>query len=78
MLAAGDNVAPSPSAVSAPTKHEIPEGYKILKEGKASILQKGNDVFYNEAQVTETAKYDFRDIPWPRLHWMSLEQLNRS
>jgi hypothetical protein len=35
----------------APAKPEIPEGYKILKEGKASILQKGNEVFYNEAQV---------------------------
>eukprot|EP00201_Polytomella_parva_P017700 CAMPEP_0175054124 /NCGR_PEP_ID=MMETSP0052_2-20121109/9323_1 /TAXON_ID=51329 ORGANISM="Polytomella parva, Strain SAG 63-3" /NCGR_SAMPLE_ID=MMETSP0052_2 /ASSEMBLY_ACC=CAM_ASM_000194 /LENGTH=534 /DNA_ID=CAMNT_0016318769 /DNA_START=180 /DNA_END=1781 /DNA_ORIENTATION=+ len=30
----------------------IPEGYVVKKEGKASILMKGNDVFYNEAQVT--------------------------
>ncbi|GFR46050.1 hypothetical protein Agub_g7520, partial [Astrephomene gubernaculifera] len=30
----------------------IPEGYKILQEGKARILKKGNEVFYNEAQVT--------------------------
>ena len=30
----------------------MPEGYKVLKEGQARILQKGNDVFYNEAQVT--------------------------
>lgn len=30
----------------------MPEGYKVLKEGQASILQRGNDVFYNEAQVS--------------------------
>jgi hypothetical protein len=32
--------------------HRVPPGYRVLKEGMASILQKGNDVFYNEAQVT--------------------------
>ena len=31
--------------------HNAPEGYKVMKEGMASILIKGNDVFYNEAQV---------------------------
>ncbi|KAG2433178.1 hypothetical protein HYH02_012720 [Chlamydomonas schloesseri] len=30
----------------------IPEGYKVLQEGQAKILHKGNEVFYNEAQVT--------------------------
>ena len=30
----------------------VPEGFRVFKEGMASILQKGNDVFYNEAQVT--------------------------
>lgn len=30
---------------------EVPEGYKVLTEGKGSILQKGNDVFYNPAQA---------------------------
>eukprot|EP00195_Chlamydomonas_chlamydogama_P004170 CAMPEP_0202922836 /NCGR_PEP_ID=MMETSP1392-20130828/78133_1 /ASSEMBLY_ACC=CAM_ASM_000868 /TAXON_ID=225041 /ORGANISM="Chlamydomonas chlamydogama, Strain SAG 11-48b" /LENGTH=576 /DNA_ID=CAMNT_0049616487 /DNA_START=1623 /DNA_END=3353 /DNA_ORIENTATION=+ len=30
----------------------VPDGFKVLTEGKASILQRGNDVFYNEAQVT--------------------------
>ncbi len=29
----------------------VPEGYRVLREGKAAILQKGNDVFYNPAQV---------------------------
>jgi hypothetical protein len=29
----------------------VPEGYCVMKEGMASILQKGNDVFYNKAQV---------------------------
>ena len=31
---------------------QIPEGYKVLTEGKGSILQKGNDVFYNPAQAS--------------------------
>lgn len=31
----------------------IPEGYKVLQEGQAKILHKGNEVFYNEAQVGE-------------------------
>ena len=30
---------------------DAPEGYKVLTEGKGSILQKGNDVFYNPAQA---------------------------
>ena len=30
----------------------VPEGYKVLTEGQASILQKGNDVFYNPAQAS--------------------------
>ncbi|CAL8462795.1 g2328 [Coccomyxa elongata] len=29
----------------------VPEGYTLLKEGQATILQHGNDVFYNPAQV---------------------------
>ncbi|KAK9861145.1 hypothetical protein WJX84_002997 [Apatococcus fuscideae] len=29
----------------------IPEGYQLRKEGKATILQQGNDVFFNPAQV---------------------------
>lgn len=32
---------------------QIPEGYKVLTEGKGSILQKGNDVFYNPAQASQ-------------------------
>jgi len=30
---------------------EPPEGYTVLQEGKARILQQANDVFYNKAQV---------------------------
>lgn len=30
---------------------QIPEGYAAQTEGKATILQKGNEVFYNPAQV---------------------------
>ncbi|GLC42577.1 hypothetical protein PLESTB_001115800 [Pleodorina starrii] len=51
-VAASDAAPAAAAANTAPAKPEIPEGYKILKEGKASILQKGNEVFYNEAQVT--------------------------
>ena len=29
----------------------MPDGYTLLKEGQATILQHGNDVFYNPAQV---------------------------
>ena len=28
-----------------------PEGFTVLQEGKARILQRENDVFYNKAQV---------------------------
>ena len=35
----------------SPGASAVPEGYKVMKEGMASILMKGNDVFYNEAQV---------------------------
>ncbi|KAG1676768.1 hypothetical protein FOA52_005057 [Chlamydomonas sp. UWO 241] len=31
---------------------EVPPGFTVRTEGMASILYKGNDVFYNEAQVT--------------------------
>lgn len=30
----------------------VPEGYTLLKEGQATILQHGNEVFYNPAQVS--------------------------
>ena len=36
---------------NASIHREIPEGYASRTEGKATILQKGNEVFYNEAQV---------------------------
>lgn len=46
-------------AVSCPPMHppvasmqcRVPKGYQVLKEGLGSILKKGNDVFYNEAQA---------------------------
>lgn len=37
------------------TDRTPPEGYKTLTEGKACILHKGNDVFYNPAQVRQLA-----------------------
>ncbi|GIL63660.1 hypothetical protein Vafri_17687 [Volvox africanus] len=50
------------TASSSPPKPKIPEGYTTLKEGKAIILKKGNEVFYNEAQVTN------RDLSIAALH----------
>ncbi|KXZ45265.1 hypothetical protein GPECTOR_56g361 [Gonium pectorale] len=48
-----DNATRDGTAAAAGTDPiAIPEGYKVLQEGRAKILQKGNDVFYNEAQVT--------------------------
>lgn len=37
--------------IATTSGREVPDGYKVLTEGKGSILQKGNDVFYNPAQV---------------------------
>ncbi|KAG2487113.1 hypothetical protein HYH03_014226 [Edaphochlamys debaryana] len=47
--AAGAAAGAGGSADAGPA---IPPGYKVLQEGQAKILQKGNEVFYNEAQVT--------------------------
>eukprot|EP00850_Spirogloea_muscicola_P006719 SM000032S12103 [mRNA] locus=s32:522953:532169:+ [translate_table: standard] len=41
-------MAAEPSAVAAPP---APEGFTVLAEGRARILQHGNDVFYNKAQI---------------------------
>ncbi|KAL3144470.1 hypothetical protein ABBQ32_004211 [Trebouxia sp. C0010 RCD-2024] len=37
--------------IATTSGREVPDGYKVRTEGKGSILQKGNDVFYNPAQV---------------------------
>ena len=39
------------ASVATTSGREVPDGYKVLTEGKGSILQKGNDVFYNPAQA---------------------------
>ncbi len=39
------------SRFAHPRRGVVPDGYKVLKEGAASVLLRGNDVFYNEAQV---------------------------
>lgn len=39
------------TATATTSGRPVPDGYKVLTEGKGSILQKGNDVFYNPAQV---------------------------
>ena len=38
--------------VASTSGREVPDGYKVLTEGKGCILQKGNDVFYNPAQAS--------------------------
>lgn len=49
MAAASTDAAQAPALLP---EAAVPEGFRVFKEGMASILQKGNDVFYNEAQVT--------------------------
>ncbi|KAL0019904.1 hypothetical protein WJX77_005074 [Trebouxia sp. C0004] len=39
------------AATATTSGRSVPDGYKVLTEGKGSILQKGNDVFYNPAQA---------------------------
>jgi len=39
-------------ATATTSGRPVPDGYKVLTEGKGSILQKGNDVFYNPAQAS--------------------------
>ena len=40
------------TATATTSGRPVPDGYKVLTEGKGSILQKGNDVFYNPAQAS--------------------------
>ena len=41
----------SPAACSS-VHREVPEGFEVRTEGRASILQQGNDAFFNPAQVS--------------------------
>ena len=41
----------------------VPAGFSHVTEGKATILQQGNNVFYNKAQVVN------RDVSLAVLHW---------
>ena len=50
-----------PSCVSSNAKAVDSSEYSIIKEGKADILVRGNDVFYNEAQVSITITSGIRD-----------------
>eukprot|EP00898_Chlorokybus_atmophyticus_P008128 jgi/Chlat1/8316/Chrsp78S07725 len=51
MASAADRQLPAASSTPNSTQQQPPPGFSVLKEGQASILQKGNDVFYNKAQV---------------------------
>ncbi|KAK9808261.1 hypothetical protein WJX73_004388 [Symbiochloris irregularis] len=51
MSSNGDTVAQPATSAEAETARVPPEGYQVLQEGKACILHRGNDVFYNPAQV---------------------------
>lgn len=44
-------------------RRAIPEGFSSVTEGQATILQQGNTVFYNKAQVVN------RDISMAVLRW---------
>ena len=46
----------------------VPEGYSHISEGKATILQQGNSVFYNKAQVVN------RDLSMAVLRWFIEER----
>ena len=35
---------------------QVPEGYSVLTEGQASILQCGNSVFYNPVQASPSVQ----------------------
>mgnify|MGYP000090667515 CR=1 FL=1 len=50
-----------PSCISSNEKAVDSSDYSIIKEGKADILVRGNDVFYNEAQVSITATSGIRN-----------------
>lgn len=43
----------------------VPEGFESVTEGKATVLSKGNSVFYNRAQVVN------RDISIAVLRWFA-------
>lgn len=49
----------------------IPDGFSHVTEGQATILQKGNSVFYNKAQVVN------RDVSMAVLRWF-IEERTRS
>lgn len=49
----------------------MPEGFTVRSEGQASILQSGNDVFFNPAQVINrdmslSGGHSLRPLPHPR------------
>jgi tRNA G26 N,N-dimethylase Trm1 len=48
----------------------IPDGFSHVTEGQATILQQGNNVFYNKAQVVN------RDVSMAVLRWF-IEQRHR-
>lgn len=62
-------------ATATTSGRPVPDGYKVLTEGKGSILQKGNDVFYNPAQASvqpwldeASSVYSLRTFTFPLLH----------
>ena len=62
-------------ATATTSGRPVPDGYKVLTEGKGSILQKGNDVFYNPAQASvepwlneASSAHSLRTFAYPLLH----------
>lgn len=46
-----DDASGANSGKKAKHSYETSGGFKVIKEGKAEILVRGSDVFYNKAQV---------------------------
>jgi tRNA G26 N,N-dimethylase Trm1 len=51
---------------------DIPDGFSSVTEGKATILQQGNSVFYNKAQVVN------RDLSIAVLKWLIRTRVNET
>lgn len=60
--------------IATTSGREVPDGYKVRTEGKGSILQKGNDVFYNPAQARLAPALTL--LLWHVMHMLSQPSRN--
>ena len=52
---------------------QVPEGYTVLTEGQASILQSGNSVFYNPVQASPSVQATMSAFGSAAPHWLHPE-----